>query len=519
MSRFRRDRRWLMVGPVLALLLLAGGTDTAYAKLVGGVQAGKVGAEAVELKLTVDADALVKIVIGTNQITFRVKAGVELVTGKLRISGDMVQVFENDKLVCRIPVRDITEEFKRFCYDDRRPVVRVTPSPSPNANGWNNTNVTVTVTAEDEPDGSGIKAIYYKIGAQSPVEVGIASLTLSEGGRMATYRLTVSDEDTHYLGFWARDKAENESDQQVLTVRIDKTRPSVSVSVSPTSIRQGESIRVTVTATDGLSGIDSVSASDSNLGTISLSRSGDRWDATIQPSRSGQVTAMARDKAGNSSSAGPAPYTVTTPQPPRADFSCSPTSGTPPLTVECSDRSSGDITSWHWDFGDGSTSSSRNPSHTYHSSGRYKITLTVHGPGGSDTKEFCCVEVLRTGDVKVTLIWWSTADLDLHVVDPNGCEIYWDNRRCPSGGELDVDANCDCGSCGTVTTTPVENIYWPPGQAPRGEYKVYVKYYRLCHGASSTESFKVRILVDGKELEYTGKVSEDKKVLVTTFQR
>jgi hypothetical protein len=130
-------------------------------------------------------------------------------------------------------------------------------------------------------------------------------------------------------------------------------------------------------------------------------------------------------------------------------------------------------------------------------------------------KQFC-TGGLQTGDVQVTLRWNSTADLDLHVVDPNGCEVYYRNPTCPSGGKLDVDANADCEN---VTTRPVENIFWPPGQAPRGEYKVFVHYYARCSGASSTESFTVRVLVDGTEQVFSGTIRVDELKLITTFRR
>ena len=47
--------------------------------------------------------------------------------------------------------------------------------------------------------------------------------------------------------------------------------------------------------------------------------------------------------------------------------------------------SSTDATSWHWDFGDGSTSLLRNPNHTYVSSNMYIVTLIVTNRCGSDT--------------------------------------------------------------------------------------------------------------------------------------
>ena len=68
-----------------------------------------------------------------------------------------------------------------------------------------------------------------------------------------------------------------------------------------------------------------------------------------------------------------------------ADFAATPTSGPAPLTVSFTDQSTGDITSWLWNFGDGNTDSTRNPIHTYASPGTYTVTLTVSGPDGSDT--------------------------------------------------------------------------------------------------------------------------------------
>ena len=71
---------------------------------------------------------------------------------------------------------------------------------------------------------------------------------------------------------------------------------------------------------------------------------------------------------------------------PVANFTGTPTSGTVPFSVSFTDTSTGTITSWSWNFGDGGTSSSQNPSHSYTVSGLYTVSLTVTGPGGSNTK-------------------------------------------------------------------------------------------------------------------------------------
>ena len=69
---------------------------------------------------------------------------------------------------------------------------------------------------------------------------------------------------------------------------------------------------------------------------------------------------------------------------PVADFSFDPASGTYDLEVQFTDSSTGPITSWSWDFGDGSSSTEQNPLHVYSEAGSYSVTLTVEGPGGSD---------------------------------------------------------------------------------------------------------------------------------------
>ena len=69
---------------------------------------------------------------------------------------------------------------------------------------------------------------------------------------------------------------------------------------------------------------------------------------------------------------------------PAADFDVDSLSGRIPFTVNFTDRSSGTIDSWSWDFGDGSISDEQNPVHTYVVPGNYTVSLTVTGPGGSD---------------------------------------------------------------------------------------------------------------------------------------
>ncbi|MCP3917825.1 MAG: S8 family serine peptidase, partial [bacterium] len=78
--------------------------------------------------------------------------------------------------------------------------------------------------------------------------------------------------------------------------------------------------------------------------------------------------------------------TTGAPGAPAAEFSGVPTSGNAPLAVAFTDLSSGTVTTRSWNFGDGVTSTAQNPSHTYTLQGNYTVSLTVTGPGGSDTE-------------------------------------------------------------------------------------------------------------------------------------
>jgi len=72
--------------------------------------------------------------------------------------------------------------------------------------------------------------------------------------------------------------------------------------------------------------------------------------------------------------------------PPRAAFSCDTTFGDKPLSVQFYDQSEGVIQSRLWDFGDGGTSTEKNPVHIYEDEGLYDVSLNVEGPGGTDLR-------------------------------------------------------------------------------------------------------------------------------------
>jgi large repetitive protein len=69
------------------------------------------------------------------------------------------------------------------------------------------------------------------------------------------------------------------------------------------------------------------------------------------------------------------------------------------LTYTFADQSTGNPTTYSWTFGDGNTSTSANPSHTYAANGIYVVTLIVTNACGSDTT----TQTLTVTDVQGSL--------------------------------------------------------------------------------------------------------------------
>jgi len=121
---------------------------------------------------------------------------------------------------------------------------------------------------------------------------------------------------------------------------------------------------------------------------------------------------------------------------------------------------------------------------------------------------------LGTGDVQVTLRWSTTDDLDLAVTGPEGARIFFGEPQSPSGGQLDVDANAGCGES---NSSPVENIFWPTGEAPEGQYTAEVNLFARCGEESGPIEFEMTILTLGETRTETGTVDSSNPTVTFDF--
>jgi len=127
----------------------------------------------------------------------------------------------------------------------------------------------------------------------------------------------------------------------------------------------------------------------------------------------------------------------------------------------------------------------------------FTMETAVGGPGGYGKGEVSNVHAvdLANSDVAVILRWNAYSDVDLHVTDPKGIEVYFGRTSSPEGGRLDLDSNPACNIDGVNQ----EVITWPSNQAPPGEYKVQVYYWSDCGVARS--DFSVTFMARGRTLQ------------------
>jgi len=102
-----------------------------------------------------------------------------------------------------------------------------------------------------------------------------------------------------------------------------------------------------------------------------------------------------------------------------ASFTFSPASPVSGQAVRFTDASTGGPSMWQWSFGDGSTSTSQNPSHPFLTAGSYAVTLTVSRNSASDSASRT-VNVVQSSTFLPPdrAIDWSKAGVWYNAVDP-----------------------------------------------------------------------------------------------------
>jgi PKD repeat protein len=110
-------------------------------------------------------------------------------------------------------------------------------------------------------------------------------------------------------------------------------------------------------------------------------------------------------------------------------ITASDTLGCMPLNVNFNDLTSS-VTAWHWDFGDGSSSTQQNPSHTFSDTGSYTITLVVTlSSGCNDTvifPDYIHVMAPAPDFISPTVAVCAPSLVTFNNLTQNGISYLWD---------------------------------------------------------------------------------------------
>lgn len=121
-----------------------------------------------------------------------------------------------------------------------------------------------------------------------------------------------------------------------------------------------------------------------------------------------------------------------------------------------------------------------------------------------------------TGDFRASLAWFNGDDLDLHLKEPNGFEIFFrDKMDHRTMGNLDVDMNAG----GPHSRTPVENITFPNrAKMVEGEYLLFVNQW--CQRESKDIGFDIEMEFDGTVYGFSwpNAIATGKNVAVCRFK-
>jgi len=118
-----------------------------------------------------------------------------------------------------------------------------------------------------------------------------------------------------------------------------------------------------------------------------------------------------------------------------------------------------------------------------------------------------------SGILRCSLSWYNYDDLDIHVNEPDGNHIYYNNKQSRTSGNLDVDMNAG----GHRSREAVENIVWiKKASMLEGLYEIYIRQF---HQREDKDfGFEVEMEFEGKTTTFQYDKRVKGNVPVATFE-
>ena len=226
---------------------------------------------------------------------------------------------------------------------------------------------TVTLRWTDNANNESGQSVYFATGTSGgaftkvgDLSAGVTGVTLT-GFTTGTYRLYVV----------AFNDAGQSAQSNIVTVTIGNAL-SAAFTVSPGSGVAGET---TFAFTDASSGTIASWFWNFGDGTASSASS----PTHVYAAAGVYTVTLTVTASGGGTSSAQKSVTVTGPSiPMKAQFTWSPANPVAGQDVGFTDQSTGNLTAWVWNFGDGGVSSEQNPQHRYNTAGTFTVTLTIY---------------------------------------------------------------------------------------------------------------------------------------------
>lgn len=262
-------------------------------------------------------------------------------------------------------------------YVDGTPPAITFTAPTPANNSIVNQSVTIAVNVTDAI--SNVSTALININGTNYTMSKIGS------GKAVNFSYTITSEGTYAYRIYANDSLNHWNSTEKRIVTIDKTLPKIIV-INPSPVYRNKTANLTVTIIDSnpnryevyrngtfveSGGYQNDTSFNISINTTALGF----WNYTIK----------ANDTAGNENLTRVIVEVVN--NPPVATFTASKTSARTGESITFDASASSDldgfISSYQWDFGDGSTAFGITVTHSYTSAGTYTIKLTVTDNDGA----------------------------------------------------------------------------------------------------------------------------------------
>jgi PKD repeat protein len=150
------------------------------------------------------------------------------------------------------------------------------------------------------------------------------------------------------------------------------------------------------------------------------------------------------------------------------------------------------ITSWHWDFGDGQTSTAQNPTHTYSSAAYYDVTLTVTGESSTSDSDTQSIWVgpnqSPTADFTYTTMGGNAVSFADQSTDSDGTVVGWSWNFGDGGTSTAQNPTHTYPSPGTYSVTLTVTDDDGATDSVTKDVSVTLQY---CASSSSSDSFHI----------------------------